>query len=427
MRLKKAIVLCVLLVLSVGRVWASDEQWQVAATFPDWLGRTDDTLAMNNMISFQFWHGQGSITVSPSRNTQTFRLFLNGEQLDTSGMLGGKTYTISIADYVKDGTNTLHVSGIKPSGARVKVMIPYPEVLPGTLEDSGINPKSLELISDIISQDIAMGFTSAQLAVIRHGRLVCESSWGKLDSSNPDSPLADSRTMYDLASVTKMFGLNYAVQKLVTEGKLDLDSRVHEILGNDYLNATLKLRYHKGTKASPQEMRKWKARIRVRDLLNHQAGYPPEMQYQNASYDIQAMNPDVKAVNVLKAYSRKDTLQSLMKTPLMYEPGTNRVYSDIDYMLLCFIVERVSGKRLDEYLRENFTRQLGLSRVSYNPLMNGYSKNDCAATELHGNTYDGEINFPGIRRYTLQGEVHDGKAWYSMEGVSGHAGLFASA
>ena len=52
---------------------------------------------------------------------------------------------------------------------------------------------------------------------------------------------------------------------------------------------------------------------------------------------------------------------------------------------------------------------------------------DCAATELNGNTRDHLLDFPGFRTYTLQGEVHDEKAWYSMMGVSGHAGLFANA
>ena len=426
MKLRRILLLLCML-LSSGNVYANDTQWQISTTFPDWLGRTDDTLAMNNMVSFHFWHGQGTITISPSKNTQSFRLFVNDSELDTSGMTGGKTYHVSIADAVHDGINTLHVSSIRPSGSKVKVMIPYPEILPGTLEDSGINAKTLELISDIISEDIAMGFTSAQLAIVRHGRLVCDMSWGKLDSSVPDSPHVNSSTMYDLASITKMFGLNYAVQKLVTEGKMNLDTHVHEILGDSYLNATLSLRYNKGTKADAAQMRKWKSRIRIRDLLNHTAGYPSEIQYQNANYNVQAMTPGTKPDNPLCSYTRKDTLQNLMKTPLMYEPGTNRIYSDIDYMLLCFIVEKVAGMRLDEYLRKNFTQPLGLSRISYNPLANGYAKDDCAATELHGNTFDGEISFPRIRTYTLQGEVHDGKAWYSMEGVSGHAGLFSSA
>lgn len=421
--MRRIAVLLVIWALSSGAAHAE----QISAEFPCWLGRTDDTLAMNNMISFQFWHAQGTISVTPSHKTHSFRLFVNGQELDTSGMTGGKTYSLSIAEAAVDGCNTLHVSGIRPSGAKVKVSVPYPEILPGSLDESGINPKTLELISDIISSDIANGFTSAQLAVIRHGRLVYESSWGKLNRIDPDSPSVNNSTMYDLASVTKMFALNYAVQKLYTDGKLDIDTPVHKILGEGYLNSTLKFRYDNGAKANQQQMRSWKSRIRVRDLLNHQAGYPPQIQYQNANYDVASMTENPKAVNPLCSYTREETLKAIMKTPLMYEPLTKRIYSDIDYMLLCFVIERVSGKRLDEYLSREFIAPLGLKRISFNPLANGYAKNDCAATELEGNTFGGNVNFPRIRRYTLQGEVHDGKAWYSMGGVSGHAGLFGSA
>ena len=408
-------------------VYADDSPWQVSADIPGWVGRIDDSLAVNNMVSFRFWHGQGTIWVTPSKGVKSFRLFLNGKELRTSGMTGGNTYGVSIAAAVRDGTNTLHVSSITPQNGKVRVMIPYPEVLPGPLSESGINPKALALISDIVASDVANGFTSAQLAVIRHGRLVHEASWGRLNSLDPKSPLVDSRTMYDLASVTKMFGVNYAIQKLCTDGKLDIDTPVHKILGDGYLNATLALRYDKGVKFTPSEMRNWKGTIRVRDLMSHMAGYPSEIQYHNANYDVESRKNDVNTVNPLLSYNHEDTLTSIMRTPLMYIPRTKRIYSDIDYMLLGFIVEKVAGKGLDEYLRDTFARPMGLTRITYNPLASGYTPNDCAATELHGNTYDGALNFPHIRKYTLQGEVHDGKAWYSMGGVSGHAGLFASA
>ncbi|MFQ8601147.1 MAG: hypothetical protein ACLSAP_11600 [Oscillospiraceae bacterium] len=65
----------------------------------------------------------------------------------------------------------------------------------------------------------------------------------------------------------------------------------------------------------------------------------------------------------------------------------------------------------------------------FNPLQNGFEKDDCAATELQGNTRDGheDIDYPNMRTETVQGEVHDEKAYYCMEGVSGHAGLFSNA
>ncbi len=70
---------------------------------------------------------------------------------------------------------------------------------------------------------------------------------------------------------------------------------------------------------------------------------------------------------------------------------------------------------------------MGLERITFCPTDNGFDKTDCAATELNGNTRDGLVTFPGVRTDTIQGEVHDEECYYTMEGVSGHAGLFASA
>jgi CubicO group peptidase (beta-lactamase class C family) len=124
---------------------------------------------------------------------------------------------------------------------------------------------------------------------------------------------------------------------------------------------------------------------------------------------------------------REATLKAIFKTPLMYPPRTKTLYSDVDYMLACFVIEKVTGRRLDEYVRETFYEPLGLEHITFLPLENGFAREDCAATELNGTTRDNRVFFPGIRTDTVQGEVHDERAWHCMEGVSGHAGLFASA
>ena len=131
--------------------------------------------------------------------------------------------------------------------------------------------------------------------------------------------------------------------------------------------------------------------------------------------------------NICYAVTREDTLRAIFKTPLIYEPGSKTVYSDVDYMLLTYVVEKITGRRLDDYMKETFYDPLGLDLVTFLPLENGFAADDCAATELNGNTRDGSVFFPGIRTETLQGQVHDEKAWYCMGGVAGHAGLFASA
>ncbi|KAB4599494.1 serine hydrolase, partial [Bacteroides thetaiotaomicron] len=123
---------------------------------------------------------------------------------------------------------------------------------------------------------------------------------------------------------------------------------------------------------------------------------------------------------------------AICKAPLVYEPGTKTVYSDVDYMLLCFIVEQVVGKGLDEFLKETFWDPMGLTHMTYNPLENGFTKEQTAATELQGNPrgedqHGQRISFRNVRTDTVWGEVHDEKAYYAMGGVSGHAGLFSNA
>ena len=171
----------------------------------------------------------------------------------------------------------------------------------------------------------------------------------------------------------------------------------------------------------------------VRDILRHQAGFPADPQYYNDSYDQSSQSIVPGAVNVLYSGSdgstetRTETLHSIFKTPLMYEPGTKTVYSDVDYMLLAFVIEKITGKGLDVFLKETFWDPMGLTRTTYNPLRNGFAPNDCAATELNGDTRDGYVSFTGARTVTTQGQVHDGKAYFCMAGISGHAGLFSTA
>ena len=409
--------------------------WQKHAVFPDWKGYTDDTLAMNSMLSFQSWHGQGTLWLRVSDAVEAFSLYVNGEKLDTSALRGG-VWRVDIASLAVDGVNTLQVSNILPLGLEgaVEVCVPYPVVLAADRGLEGIRPEALRLISDIIQADVDYGFTSAQLAVVKNGRLVVDQAWGAVNAYNPDgtprtdSPAATPDTLYDLASVTKMFSANYAAQKLVTDGLLDIDTPIVDILGAGFAENTLDFTYAEVEDAPDVETQKaWKRALTVRDILRHQAGFPAGPRYCNPDYDMSLQAPGEPGANVCYAASREATLEALCKTPLLYEPGTRTLYSDLDYILLCFVVESVAGQRLDAYMQENFYGPLGLDHMAFLPLENGFAADDCAATELNGNTRDGHVFFEGIRTETLQGEVHDELAWYCMEGVSGHAGLFANA
>lgn len=185
------------------------------------------------------------------------------------------------------------------------------------------------------------------------------------------------------------------------EGKISVDDLVSK--------------YIPGFSDLPEDKIKGKDTLRITDILHHVAGFPADPQY-----------PNQKVAGDLFSQDKDTTLEMIKKTPLEYKPGTKHIYSDVDYMILGFIIESVTAIPLDLYVENNIYKPLGLKHTVFNPLIKGFPQQQIAATELNGNTRDGVISFPNIRTSTIWGQVHDEKAWYSMGGVSGHAGLFSN-
>lgn len=409
-------------------------------TFPNRLGDTNNSLIVNSTAGFKGFEEQGEMYVSVSDAVESFDLFINDYRVDTDS-LPGKTVKIDFSEISKNGNNELIVTNIKPSDIEkcVTVNIKYPSVIEGAPENVGIDSEIFDFIDLLVSSDVEYGFPSAQMAVIKDGMLIYENSWGYLNSYNRDLTRktelisVDNDTLYDLASNTKMYSVNYAVQYLVTNGLLDIDTPVSKIIGVNFVEDTVEVSYSGYKNPGLKTNKEWKSKITVKDLLCHRAGFPASPKYEilnsnpgNSSINASMINPLFSGCdNSLE--TREKTLESICKTPLMYEPGTKIIYSDVDFMLLCFIVEKVTGKRIDVFLDEVFFEPMGLSHITYNPLDNGFGVDDCAATELQGNSREGAVNFDGIRDYTIQGNVHDEEAYFAMAGISGHAGLFSNA
>lgn len=412
--------------------------WQGEPVFPNWKG-LDDTLAMNHMYTFVGYAGQGTLCVEPESGVTGFNLFVNNRQVNTAAMAAGGVWNVDISGQTINGRNTIQVGGIRPRGKKVTVRVGYPTVQEGSLQDVGIDRDALELLEQIIQADVNNGFPSAQMAIVKDGKLVYQNAWGRVNAYNPDgtpktdSPAVTNDTLYDLASNTKMYTANYALQYLVTQGKANLDSRLVDLLGSAFVEDTIDITYNGYENPGLKVNKQWKAELTLRDILRHQAGFPADPQYHNDSFDQCSQKTVPGATNLLfsgwdgSAATRAATLKSIFKTPLMYKPGTKTVYSDVDYMLLAFAIEAITGKGLDAFLKETFWDPMGLTHTTYNPLLNGFAANDCAATELNGNTRDGAISFTGVRTATIQGQVHDEKCYYAMGGISGHAGLFSNA
>ncbi|MBR3542390.1 MAG: serine hydrolase, partial [Treponema sp.] len=440
-------------------------QWQAELSFPDRFGEVEDTLAPNSLYAFDFFEGQGYLFVQVGRDVAAFSLFVNQERVDTSALAGGRSYKIDISKIARNGKNILQATDIRARAAasrsvsnpgsagasssvsdsgKVKVYVPYPVLLEEVGGQSAIDSDALDLVSQIIQSDIEHGFPCAQLAVAKNGRILYKNSWGFINSYDTDgNPLPQNErekitddTMFDIASCAKALAANMAIEFLVSQKKLNLDTKIADVLGDDFYKKTINIKYKNGSGASLGQNKKWKAALTVRDVACHTAGFPAGPAYYNKNFNSTTQGREKEnqtPKNKLYAgcgadqETRAKTFEAICKTPLLYEPGTKVLYSDADYMILGFVVERITGERLDNFCKKTFWEPLDLTRTAFNPLQNGFSKSDCAATELRGNTRGGTLlDFAG-RSDTIQGEVHDETAYYSMAGVSGHAGLFTTA
>lgn len=281
----------------------------------------------------------------------------------------------------------------------------YPVLTDASPEQAGFDMNKLHRLDTWVQSQIDAGYPGMNILVIKDNHVVLQKAWGyakKYDGSVPmATPLrATTDTMYDLASNTKMYATNFALQKLVSEGKINVNDLVSK--------------YIPGFGDTPTDKNKGKSTLRITDILHHVAGFPADPQY-----------PNKNVAGDLFSQDKKTTLEKIKQTPLQYPPGTRHIYSDVDYMILGFIIEAVTEMPLDQYVENTIYKPLGLQHTVFNPLKKGFTQQQIAATELNGNTRDGAIHFPNIRTTTIWGEVHDEKAWYAMGGVSGHAGLFS--
>ena len=188
--------------------------------------------------------------------------------------------------------------------------------------------------------------------------------------------LATRGTVYDLASVSKLF-TSIVVVQLVEAATVRLDAPVATYL--------------------PQFGASGKADVTVRQLLTHTSGLVAELPLWSA-YDTHA-----------------ERIRAVMDQPLDDPPGTVYRYSDLNLISLGVMVERLTGQRLDRVVHERVTAPLGMDSTGYNPLESFATTTQVAATEYQ--------SVPA--RGLVRGEVHDENAW-SLGGVAGHAGVFST-
>lgn len=392
--------------------------------FPE-LDSSSSTI-INNRQTFKAYENQGIIYFTPT-GVESAKIYINGQPLWLDEELkghSGETLKVDVNDYMINGENTLQILDIQPSGASIEVDIPYPTLREGKPSQVGIDPVVFDVIDRIIEAEIeAGGIPGGQLLVAKDGVIVKNECYGVVKAYDHNGKVEDAvavneDTLYDLASNTKMYAANYAIQQLVAQGKLDTDATIDSII-KDF-----------------SEYDEVKQQLTVKHLLTHTAGFIPSPDYYNQSYthpvmvdgkEVHALDINNDKKNDVYTQNSEEILEMIKRTPLEYAPSTKNVYSDVDYMLLGLIVEEISGQPLEVYTKEQLYDPLGLENTVFNPLQQGFEQEHIAATEIFGNTREHHVQFENIRTEVVQGEVHDEKAFYCMGGVSGHAGLFSNA
>jgi CubicO group peptidase (beta-lactamase class C family) len=234
----------------------------------------------------------------------------------------------------------------------------------------------LARISHLVEQGISVGaYPGAAVVVGRKGFAVLEAGFGRLTWGRSALPVVPQRTIYDLASLTKVVGTTTAIMVLYDEGKVGLDDPVVKFI--------------------PTFRGGGKERVTVRMLLEHRSGLPPGRDLGK------------------KTHTPEEARARVISTPLSCAPGACYQYSDLGADMLGFIVEAASNQRLDQFLTAKVYEPLGMYDTFFRPADSLHDR--IAPTK---NTSSNGAPAPGL--------VHDGNA-YALGAIAGHAGLFSTA
>ena len=252
-------------------------------------------------------------------------------------------------------------------------------------------------ISSFLAERIAAGdFPSAVYLVAEQGKVIFADAMGNAVVEPKRIP-ATLDTIYDLASLTKPLITGLLCARRIETGEVTLDSSVSHYL--------------------PEFDRTDKQSITVRHLLTHSSGLP-------------AWRP----LYIFAKGDRDRTLAEIANLELEYKPGARVVYSDMGFITLGLLLERLAGKPIAESAKDEIFQPLELKRTFFNP--ESSMQTGIAACEM-GNAYERGTSrdsvlqtdfekYEGWRERLIWGEVHDGNAYF-LGGVAGHAGLFSTA
>ena len=229
-------------------------------------------------------------------------------------------------------------------------------------------------LDSIVAEGVRRGVYPGAAVVVGTSTAIVHSRGFGHFTWDPRSPEPDpATTMWDLASLTKVVATTAAAALLVDQGRLSLDAPVRRYLP----------RFAGGAKDQ----------VTVRMLLDHTSGLPAWVDFARLTRD------------------RDGALALLYATPLRRPPGTRAEYSDLNAILLGLVVERVAARPLERFTEDSIFAPLGMRNTRYLP-PDSWRARVAPTGVWHGHPIAGEVNDQNSKR---------------LGGVSGHAGLFASA
>lgn len=223
----------------------------------------------------------------------------------------------------------------------------------------------------------ARAFPGATAAIAQEGRLVALRSFGRF-TYEPGSPAVEADTIFDLASLTKAVATTTMAMILYERGMLDLDAPVVALMPEFRTGESLR------------------GEVTIRMLLAHTSGLPAYVRLFES------------------ATSRDELLLAAARTPLAAPPGSRAEYSDIGFIILGEILQRLSGESLDAFCYREIFGPLRMLRSSFVPPQAWRSAIPPTENDL------------AWRKRVIQGEVNDESASV-VGGVAGHAGMFSAA
>ena len=368
---------------------------------------------------------KGDVDVPVDQLPLINQIYKTGKPVITAGM--GSPYLIERFPQAETWLSAFGISDVAqiaiaralfgqiPVQGRLPVTIPDVNLKAGFGIELAANPMALQAMDArgeaqlrpafaAVEKAIAdKAFPGATMAVGYRGKVSLH-AFGKL-RYDANSPATKIGTMYDIASLTKVVVTTTLVEMLV-EGDfpspLDLDAPIERYLPEWIDGPQAEGPRKVGVQDSREVANRpgerqiaWRHKVTVRNLMTHTSGLPPFKEYWRTSK------------------GKAETLRMIFAEPLEYEPGTKVEYSDLGIILMAEIIQRLTGKPLDELARSLVFGPLGMKNTMYLPPKNLWP--EIAPTEV-----DNEL-----RHRLVQGEVHDENA-YVIGGVSGHAGVFST-